>query len=299
LKTIRVCVLALATIVSAATAKPQPQRPAAQPTPAQLQQQVDELKQRLAETQQTAAAAKLANDYAQRTEDDAKSYYDKVLATETRSLWIMGIFITVLLALAARFGFTTFEKLTQSAIREAISQLRSEFAIATTQLRTDTAVALGTEVESLKKANTSNMRELREELVKQMSESDQLVEANTTYWMALNTAVALSEPQATEASIAMSRNAIATYKEFKGKGSFNPQLGALAVRHTLHLIRFLRPEDFPESARNELRANRELYKDLDPEITEAFLKYKELLPVFQEWREGKLNPPSMPSPTQP
>jgi hypothetical protein len=290
--TIRVCILALVAITTTTPAKPQQQKPAAQPTQAQLQQQIEELKKRLDDAELKAKSTDLDKDYIIRVQKQYEAYYEKVLSTQTTTVTIAGILITVLLALAARVGFNTFERLTQSAIREATSQVRSEFATATAQLRTDTAVALGTEVESLKEANATNMQALSDKLTTQMNTLDEQVEARTSYFLALDAASAMAEPHTTEASIAMTRTAIETYKQHKGQAPFSPKMGDLAIRQLLYFLKSRRPQDFPDAVRNELRSNYALFQGLDAEMTEAFLRHQALLPVFQEWREGKLKPSS-------
>jgi hypothetical protein len=304
-KTIRVCILALVAITTTTPTKPQQQKPAAQPTQAQLQQQIDELKQHLADAELKAKSAELDKDYTTRIQKQYEAYYEKAFNTQVAIIGIITLLITIVLWATARFGLNVFERLTQSAIREATSQLRSEFATATTQLRTDTALALGTEVESLKKANAANMQALTEELTIQMNTLDKQVEARTSYFVAINAAFAMAEPHPTEASIVMSQTAIATYKA--GKAHLIPQMGSTAIRQMLAFIRLHRPQDFADAVRNELRSNYELFKGLDAEITEALLEHQALLPVLQEWREGKIKPSStlekmigqMPPPTQP
>jgi hypothetical protein len=277
MKTARACTFALiATLTAAILATPQ-QRPPAQPTPAQLQQQIDDLKKRLDETQQTAATAKLANDYAQKTEDDAKSYYEKVLSTQTNIAWIVGISISVFIAIAGLLNFGAFQKLTNKSISDTAVKLRNEYS-----------AALGTEIQKLKEANATSMQALSENLTTQMKTLDEQVSARTSYVIAMNAGFALAEPHPTEASIAMSRTAIEAYKD--GKAHLIPQMGTTAIRQLLMFIKLHRPQDFPNAVRNELRSNLELFTGLDEELTKALLQHQALFPVLAEWREGKFKP---------
>jgi hypothetical protein len=255
-KTFRACILALVAITSATPAKPQQQKPATQ---AQLQQQIDELKKQLEDVRQTVTAAKLTNDFAKQAQAEAKDYYDKVLATETRSLWIMGIFITLLLALAARVGFNTFERLTEGAIREA-----------TTQLRADYTKALADEVQKLKDLNKTNITELEQTLTSKIGELDADIQDRTYFQFQFTQALAFSADKRFDQAIESYREAIKAYKESKSRRLIRPTTAATAIGNLLSRVAKLHAENREEMLKEELA--KPLYDDLEDELAHAAIK---------------------------
>ena len=288
MKTARACTLALvATLTAAQLATPQ-QKPPAQPTPAQLQQQIDDLKKHLDETQQTAATAKLANDYAQKTEDDAKSYYEKVLSTQTNMAWIVGISISVFIAIAGLLNFGAFQKLTNKSISDTAAKLRNEYS-----------AALATEIQKLKEANATNMQALSENLTTQMKTYDNQVQARLEFAIGLLGAGTLIQQSGQPAAVAMCRTAIGIYKHYKGTGAIEPSLGIGAISLMISFILRGNPNDFPQQVRDELAANHALFVGLDQELTRALAVFPQLSPVVVEWLNGSLKPSDQPPTEEP
>jgi hypothetical protein len=281
-KTIRVCILAFVAITSTTAAKPQQQKPAAQPTQAQLQQQIDELKKKLEDIQQTAATAKLTNDFAKQAQAEAKDYYDKVLATETRSLWIMGIFITVLLALAARIGFNTFDRLTQRAIPAQTTRLRAEYIH---------------NLQKLKESNDKEMKSLSDALRTEIRKESTNLKTLSEWNFQTAQAYAFGAEGRHGDAADNFRQATTIYKEFKQSGtleileSLTPQLAATIIENTLLGVKLQAPEE-QQTRRIREELSNPLYDGLESELGLVAVNHPEYAQAIKDRKKP------MPAPGQ-
>src|SRR6266568_3041934 len=113
------------------------QQKTATPAPnsqAQLEDRVKELETRLSAAEQKAASAAMEKDYITRIQKQYEAYYEKAFNTQVTIVSTLALFITIVLAIAAKFGFDTFDRRIDTALTEASAQLRTEF---NQQLRTE------------------------------------------------------------------------------------------------------------------------------------------------------------------
>ncbi len=282
---IRVCILVLAVITTATPAKPPQQKPAAQPTQAQLQQQIDDLKKKLEETWQTANTAKLGNDFAKQAQAEAKDYYDKVLATETRSLWIMGIFITVLLALAARIGFNTFERLTQSAIREATIQLRTEYN-----------QTLANEVQKLKVSNEKEMNSLSDDLQAKIAEESNVLRRVSEWNLQVSQAFAFGVQMRYSLATNCFREATRIYKQVKEAETMTLNSAATTIANTLESAALESPAQRTDKIQEEL--SNPIYDGMEIELALTAVNRPEFAQAIRDRKKATPTQPRPASTTQ-
>jgi hypothetical protein len=279
-KTIRVCILALVTITTTTPAKPQQPKPAAPPTQAQLQQQIDELKKRLDDAELKAKSAELDKDYLTRIQKQYETYYEKVLSTQTTTVALVGILITVLLALAGRIGFNTFERLTQSAIRDA-----------TTQLRTEYNQTLATEVQKLKDSNEKDMGSLSEDLRTEIKKEANDLRIISRWNLQVGQAYTLGAEKRHDESAGLFRRATAIYKETKDRKVLRASAAVTTIANTLVAVGNQTPDQRKEKIREEL--SNSLYDDLENELALTAATYPEYAQAIKE----RQNP--SPTPAQP
>jgi hypothetical protein len=254
LKTIRACVLALAAITSAATAKPQQQKPAAaQPTQAQLQQQIDELKQRLADGELKAKSADLDKDYITRIQKQYETYYEKAFNTQVAIISIITLLITIVLWAATRFGLNIFERLNKSAIGETSAQLRADYT-----------KALADEVQKLKDLNDTNIKELEQTLTSKISQLGNDILDRTQFQFQFTQALAFSADKKPEQAIRHYRSAIKIYKEPGTREIITKETAAIVIGNILGRVGHMHPENSETKIKEELA--KPLYDDLEDEL---------------------------------
>jgi hypothetical protein len=230
MKILRACVLALAAIACAAPANPQQQNPAAQPTPAQLQQQIDELKQRLADAELKAKSAALDKDHIQRYE----AYYEKVLNTQLWSLGILTAIILGLATLATKFSLDIVERRTQDAVNQVKTQISKEYGD-----------SLAREIKNLRDTNAADIKALTDTLSQKITEAsnDMLIRARWTF--AFSQALAFAAAQQFEESIRNFRKSVQIYKDQRPRNILRPNQCGIAVGNTLRMIERLHGAKLP------------------------------------------------------
>src|SRR6266581_3405135 len=151
----------------------QAQQKTAPPSPnsqAQLEDRVKELETRLSAAEQKAASAAMEKDYITRVQKQYETYYEKAFNTQVWTLSILGLILTAVFFLAGRIGFAVFDRRIDSALREASTQLRTEFA----QL-------LGKETQALREANSAQLKTLEDGLTKRITEQVQDLKTRSSF----------------------------------------------------------------------------------------------------------------------
>lgn len=229
--------------ITSATSPLRAQKPAPQPTKQQkLEERVDALESQLKEAQAKADRAAMEKDYVERIQKETKDYYDKVLTTQTWTLGIVGLIITIVSAATARFGLTIFDRHIEQAVSKATTDLGAKFE--------------------------QKMREERQELEKlnaaQISRLEDDVNCRTYYNFYLAQGQAAGADRRHEDALDSFRRALKTYKSGKSRDLFTSENGGRVIRNILLAIKHLHPDNPLEEARKELAD--ELYKDLDDEV---------------------------------
>ena len=96
----------------------------AQQTQAQLEERIKQIEGRLAVAEQNAESSKLQDAYVKDVQTQANSYYDKVLTTQVMSLSILGLIITIVLAVAGRFSIKVFDDRARAALATTTTPVR-------------------------------------------------------------------------------------------------------------------------------------------------------------------------------
>src|SRR5216684_1565241 len=98
-----IAVIVLLTPLSPAVVqqKPTPPSPNSQ---AQLEARVKDLEARLNAAEQKAASAAMEKDYITRVQKQYESYYEKAFNTQVTIVSVLALFITIVLAIAAKIG---------------------------------------------------------------------------------------------------------------------------------------------------------------------------------------------------
>lgn len=238
--------------VAQQSAKPAPT------TQSQLQQQIDELKTRLADAELKAKSAALDTDYIQRVQKQYESYYEKVLATETYGLWALGVIITVTLAIAARFSFKIFQGQVDTAIEKT-----------STQLRRDSADSLAAEVQKLQQSNADDMKALNERLTSQISQTREDLEVGSRYnfFVAQGLASIANPLNAKESFV----DALLEYKTSKPRKLIKRASAVTTLKNIFGAISTAEPANFKARAAEELA--KPVYDDLESELASLNLDW--------------------------
>lgn len=282
MKTIRVCILALVAITTVTQAKPQQQKPAAQPTQAQLQQQIEELKKRLDEAELKAKSADLDKDYITRVQKQYEAYYEKVLSTQTTTVALVGILISIILAIAAKFSFDIFDTRTKTALEQAITQQRNEYA-----------QTLATEVQKLKESNDKEMKSLSDALRTEITDESNDLRALSRWNLHVAQGFAFGASQDYARQTTQFRRATEVYKLTKPRNILSPKTAANTIHNTLLGIDLQAAEEQKaEKIREEL--SNHLYDGLEIELALVAVAHPEYAQAINQ-RQNPTPPASQPT----
>jgi hypothetical protein len=266
--TIRPRILFLAAVLaffSASLRSEQPQK-ASRPT---QEDRLKKLEERADTAEKAASSALMEKDYITRTQKQYESYYQKVLNTQTWTLAIMGLILTGVFVLVARFSLKMIDQQAKTATAGATVQMRNEYAR-----------ALAKEVQKLSDSNAADIKKVKEALAAQCVELMQNLKDRSDFQMQFVQALteALDEHQG-DSRLAF-RNALRTYKSGKPRHLIEAKVGATAARSIFESLRRKHGENYVDKAREELADS--LYNDLEEELALAALQSPWLTPVVNE-----------------
>ena len=95
---------------------------------ATLEDRLKKLEERADAAEKAASTAVMEKDYLTRTQKQYESYYQKVLNTQMWTLGIMGLILTGVFVLVARFSLKMIDEQTKTATAGATVQMRNEYA---------------------------------------------------------------------------------------------------------------------------------------------------------------------------
>ncbi len=276
----RPSILVLAAILAifspAALRSEQPQKTSR----ATQEDRLKKLEERADAAEKAASSAVMEKDYITRTQKQYESYYQKVLNTQMWTLGIIGLILTGVFVLVARFTLKLIDEQTKTATAGATVQMRNEYAR-----------ALAKEVQKLWDSNVADVKKLKETLTGQLAELEQNLKDRSNFQMQFVQALAegLDEPQGD--SLVTFRNALRAYKSGKPRNLIEAKLGATTARSIFESLRKKHGENYVDKAREELADS--LYNDLEEELALAALQSPWLTPLINE------RSPALPEPSAP
>jgi len=114
----------------------------------------------------------MEKDYITRTQKQYESYYQKVLNMQMWTLGIMGLILTGVFVLVARFSLKMIDEQTKTATAGATVQMRNEYAR-----------ALAKEVQKLWDSNAADVKKLKETLTARFAELEQNLKDRSDFQM--------------------------------------------------------------------------------------------------------------------
>ncbi len=275
----RILILAaVLAFVSPAVRSQQPQKA----SHANQEDRLKKLEERADAVEKTASSAAMEKDYITRTQKQYESYYQKVLNTQMWTLAIMGLILTGVFVLVARFSLKMIDE-----------QIKTVTAGATVQMRNEYARAQAKEVQKLWDSNAADVKKLKETLTAQFAELEQNLKDRSDFQMQFVQALAEDLDERQGDSLLAFRNALRTYKRGKPRDLIEAKAGATTARSIFESLRRKHGENYVEKAREEFADS--LYNDLDEELALAALHSPWLAPLIKE-RSPALAEPLAPEP---
>jgi hypothetical protein len=266
---LRILVLgaALAFLTSAVRCE-QPQK-ASRPT---QEDRIRKLEERADAAEKASSSAAMEKDYITRSQKLYESYYQKVLNTQMWTLGIMGLILTAVFVLVARFSLNMIDERTKTATAEANAQMRNEYA------RT-----FAKEVQKLWDSNAADINKLKKTF-------EQNVKDKSDFQIQFVQGLAVGVEERHGDSVVSFRNALRNYKSGKPRNLIETKVGATTVRYIFESLRKKHGENYTEKAREELADP--LYNDLEEELALAALQVPWLTPLINERSPATPEPPA-------
>src|SRR5262249_2364077 len=123
---------------------------------------IKKLEERADASEKAASAAAMEKDYIARTQKLYESYYEKTFNIQLGTLVIIGLLLTAVFGLVARFSLNLFEQRTKLATADAAAQMRNEHDRISAR-----------EVQKLWDSNTADARKLKEALTARITELEE------------------------------------------------------------------------------------------------------------------------------
>jgi hypothetical protein len=279
--TIRHRILVLTAVLaffSPALRSEQPQK-AVRPTP---EDRLKKLEERADAAEKAESSAVMEKDYITRTQKQYESYYQKVLNSQMWTVGIMGLILTGVFVLVARFSLKMIDEQTKTVTAGATVQMRNEYAR-----------ALAREVQKLWDSNAADVKKLKETLTARSAELEQTFKDRSDFQMQFVQALAEGLNERQGDSLLTFRNALRTYKSGKSRNLIAAKAGATTARSIFESFRRKHGEDYVDKAREELEDS--LYNNLEEELALAALQSPWLTPLINE-RSPALREPAAPEP---
>ncbi len=266
--TIRQRILVLAAVLAFFSPAVRSEQPQKASRPAQ-EDRLKKLEERADAAEKAASSAAMEKDYLTRTQKQYESYYQKVLNTQMWTLGIMGLILTGVFVLVARFSLKMIDEQTKTATAGATVQMRNEYAR-----------ALAKEVQKLWDSNAADVKKLKETLAAQFAELEKNLKDRSDFQMQFVQALAEGLDERQGDSLLTFRNAFRTYKSGKPRNLIEAKVGAATARSIFESLRRKYGENCVDKAREELSDS--LYNDLEEELALAALQSPWLTPLINE-----------------
>lgn len=266
--TIRQHILVLAAVLGFFSPALRSEQPQKAPRATQ-EDRLKKLEERADAAEKAASSAVMEKDYITRTQKQYESYYQKVLNTQMWTLGIMGLILTGVFVLVARFSLKMVEEQTKTATAGATVQMRNEYAR-----------ALAKEVQKLWDSNVADVKKLKETLTAQFAELEQNLKDRSDFQMHYVQALSEGLDERQGDQLLAFRNALRTYKSCKSRNLIEAKVGATTVWSVFESLRRKHRENYIDSAREELADS--LYNGLEEELALAALQSPWLTPLINE-----------------
>ena len=276
--TIRQRILFLAAVLaffSPALRSEQPQKAAL----AIPEDRLKKLEERADAAEKAASSAVMEKDYITRTQKQYESHYQTAFNTQMWTLGIMGLILTGVFILVARFSLKMIDEQTKTATAAATVQMRNEYA---------RALAKG--VQKLWDSNAADVKNLKETLTAQFAELEQNLKDRSDFQMQFVQALSEGLDERQGDSLLAFRNALRTYKSGKPRHLIEAKLGATAARSIFESLRRKHGENYVDKAREELADS--LYNGLQEELALAALQSPWLTPLINQRSPALPEPPA-------
>lgn len=253
--------------------------PSAAAQPAQLTEQqklkerVDALESQLKDAQTKADRGAMEKDYIERLQKETKDFYEKAFNSQMWTLGIMGVILTAVFGLTARFGLSIFDRRIQDSLRDASTQLETKFD-----------QKLGDELQKLKDSNATQMKQLEEALTKRINQTEADLGLKSNFQFQFAQGLGFLGDDNHKAARYHFRLALANYSLGKARQVIKSENAKIALAN---ISRSLLAEDhdhYLENARREFADS--FYNDFEDELDAAALLADELIPLIRERKQG-------------
>jgi len=191
----------------------------------------------------------------------------------------MGLILTGVFVLVARFSLKMIDEQTKTATAGATVQMRNEYAR-----------ALAKDVQKLWDSNAADVKKLKETLTAQFAELEQNLKDRSDFQMQFVQALAEGLDERQGDSLLTFRNALKTFKSGKRRNLIETKVGATTARSIFESLRSKHRENYADKAREELADS--LYNDLEEELALAALQSTWLTPLINERNPAPPEPPA-------
>jgi hypothetical protein len=240
---------------------------------------IKKLEERADSAEKAASSAVMERDYITRTQKQYEAYYEKVLNTQMWTLGIMGVILTGVFVLVARFSLKMIDEQTKTATAGATVQMRNEYVR-----------AMAKEVQKLWDSNAADIKKLKEALTAEIAGLEQKLEERSNFQIEFVQALTAGVNQQHGDSVAIFRNALSTYNSGKNRKLIETKVGAITVRSLFESLQKTHADNYVEKAREELADT--LYNGLEEELALAALQIPWLTPLINERRPPAPEPPA-------
>jgi len=240
---------------------------------------IKKLEERADAGEKAANAAAMEKDYIARTQKLYESYYEKTFNIQLGTLVIVGLLLTAVFGLIARFSLKLFEQRTKLATADATAQMRNEY------VRTSAK-----EVQKLWDSNTADARKLKETLTAQIAELEQKLKNQCDFQIQFVQGLIAGAEERHDDSVVNFRQALRAYKSGKSRNLMETEVGATTVKFIFESLRKTHGENYLEKAREGLAEP--LYNGLEEELALAALHIPWLTPLINERSPATPEPPA-------
>jgi hypothetical protein len=240
---------------------------------------IKKLEERADAEEKAASSAAMEKDYITRAQKQYEAYYEKVLNTQMWTLGIMGVILTGVFVLVAKFSLKMIDEQTKTATAGATVQMRNEYVR-----------AMAKEVQKLWDSNAADIKKLKEALSAEIAELERKLEERSNFQIQFVQALTAGVGQQHGASVAIFRTVLGIYNSGKSRSLIETKVGALTVRSLFEALQKTHGENYVEKGREELADP--LYNELDEELALAALHIPWLTPLINERRPPAPEPPA-------
>jgi hypothetical protein len=243
------------------------------------EERIKKLEERADTGEKAASAAAMEKDYIARTQKLYESYYEKTFNIQLGTLVIVGLLLTAVFGLVARFSLNLFEQRTKLATADATAQMRNEYVRISAR-----------EVQKLWDSNAADARKLKEAQTAQIAELEQKLKDQSDFQIQFVQGLTARTEERHDASVVAFRHALKAYKSGKPRNFMETEVGATTVKLIFESLRKTHSENYVEKAREGLADP--LYNGLEEELALASLHIPWLTPLINERSPATPEPPA-------